>query len=278
MRTKTRLTITLAEDLVAQIDTLINGTTIKNRSHAIETLVKQSLTPTINTAIILAGGKHSGQANPLLTKIGGTTLLSYTLSMLKKHHVSRVIISLGKADRAISKTFGTGEQLGVAIEYSWEETALGTGGAVKKAQPLLHNAPFLVIHGDVLTTLNLSDLFAFHFSEQSLATVAVKPRMGEPKYGQVFIQGNKIIRFLEKGVQSGISIINTGLYVFNPKIFDAFPTRTSFTLEKDVFPLLAEKKQLSASIFQGIWYDISTPASLQEATARWKEISSQVNK
>lgn len=272
MRTKTRLTITLSEELVSQLDTLVDGATVKNRSHAIETLLKDSLSPTVHTAIILAGGPAE-KNNPALITIDGVALLSHTLNLLKKHRVSRVIFSMDKNNQRLSKLFRDGQNLGLKIEYSREEKPLGTGGAVKKVQPLLGNAPFLVIHGDVLTTMNLSDLFAFHFREKSLATIAVKPRMSEPKYGQVFIQGNKIARFLEQGAKDGISIINTGVYVFDPKIFDLFPNRSSFTLEKDVFPLLAEKQQLSASFFQGLWYDVSTPASYQEATKRWQEIS-----
>ena len=273
MRTKTRLTITLAQDLLQRIDSLINGVNIKNRSHAIETLVKRSLSPSVHTAIILAGGTLSGKNNPALAKIGGSTLLAYTLTMLKKHRINRVIICLGKDDQPIMKAFGNGENLGLNIEYSLEEKPLGTGGAVKKIESLLHGGPFLVMHSDVLTTVNLNDLFKFHFDEKALATIAVKPRMGEAKFGQVFIQGNKIVRFLEKSAESGISIINTGVYVFDPKIFEVLPSKNSFTLEKEVFPVLASRGQLAAFFFQGIWYDIRTPASYKAARERWKEIA-----
>jgi NDP-sugar pyrophosphorylase family protein len=272
MRTKTRLTITLSEDLVSQLDALVDGSSVKNRSNAIETILKDSLSPTVRTAIILAGGA-SEKDDPALLKIGGDTLLAYTLSLLKKHHIQRVIIALNKNRRLLMKTFGDGSRFDLKIEYNLEDKPLGTGGAVKKALPMLGNAPFLVIHSDVLTTINLTELFAFHFGEKSLATIAVKPRMSEPKYGQVFIQGNKIARFLEQGAKDGISIINTGVYVFDPKIFAVFPARARFTLEKDIFPILAEKQQLSASFFQGIWYDVTTPASYQEAAKRWREIS-----
>ncbi|HCR81263.1 MAG: Nucleotidyl transferase [Candidatus Pacebacteria bacterium GW2011_GWB1_47_8] len=277
MRTKTRLTITLTQDLLQSIDSLINGVSIKNRSHAIETLIKRSLSPRIHTAVILAGGDLAGKNNSALTKLGSSTLLAYTLSMLKKHHLNRVIICLGKDDQPIMKLFGNGENLGLTIEYSLEEKPLGTGGAVKKIQPLLSSGPFLVMHSDVLTTINLTELFKFHFDEKTLATIAVKPRMGELKYGQVFIQGNHIIRFLEKGVESGISIINTGVYVFEPKVFELFPKKESFTLEKEVFPLLASRGQLSAFFFQGRWFDIRTPASYKTARERWKEIAGSLS-
>jgi NDP-sugar pyrophosphorylase family protein len=219
------------------------------------------------------GGKQNGTV--ALQKIGTNYLLTHTLNMLKKHHLKQVIICLAPGNNKIKQLFGNGENLGLKISYQSEEKPLGTGGAVKNVKELLGNQTFLVIHGDILTTLDLGNLFEFHFNENSLATMAVKPRMGEPKYGQVFLQGNKIIKFLDTSTDSGISIINTGVYVFDPKIFDVFPTKARFTLEKDVFPYLAEKKQLSASFFQGIWYDISEDHDYQEAKRHWQKIVSK---
>jgi NDP-sugar pyrophosphorylase family protein len=269
MRTKSRLTITLSQDTVDKIDALVDGAQIKNRSHAIETLIQESLVPSVKAAVILLGGMHNGSA--ALQKIGQHYLLTHTLSMLKKHHINQVIIGMKKGNNKIKQLVGNGENHGLNITYSFEDKPLGTGGAVKNVKKLLNNQPFLVIHGDVLTNLDLSKLFEFHFSENTLATMAVKPRMGEAKYGQVFLQGNKIIRFLDTSTDAGISIINTGVYVFDPKIFDIFPNKSRFTLEKDVFPYLAEKQQLSASFFQGIWYDISETKDYQEAQAHWQE-------
>lgn len=273
MRTKTRLTITLADDLVDKIDDLIAGSAIKNRSHAIETLISQALSPTIRTAVILAGGKEADKNNAGLKKLGDTYVLALLLGRLKQHHITRVIICTDSTNTTLMKRLGNGENLGMKIEYSLEDKPLGTGGAVKKARGLIKNQPFLVIHGDVLTALNFSELGTFHFKEGALATIAVKPRLGEANYGQVFMQGNKILKFLASSADAGISIINTGVYAFDPKLFDILPEQSVFTLEKDVFPLLARRNQLSAFVFQGGWYDISTEASYQEAQDQWKELT-----
>jgi mannose-1-phosphate guanylyltransferase / phosphomannomutase len=272
MRTKTRLTITLSESILDAVDSSINGITVRNRSHAIETFIKKSLSPSIKTAVILAGGNKERDQNPCLTKIGKGYLLTHILDNLKNNHINRVIVCLHKTDTEVMRIFGKGENYGINIEYLVEEQPLGTGGAVKKAKDLVKNSPFLVIHGDTLTNIDLSNLFSFHFTEKSLATIAVKPRLGEPKYGQVFIEGNKIIKFLETSENSGISIINTGIYIFDPKIFEIFPQKEVFTLEKDVFPKLAKQKQLTASIFQGMWFDITDKDSLKKARDKWQEI------
>lgn len=272
MRTKTRLTITLSENILEAIDTTINGINIRNRSHAIETLVKKSLSPTVQTAIILAGGNNHHDNHPALTKIGKGYLLTHIINNLKNNQISNIIICIHKTDTEIMRIFGKGENYGVKIEYLVEEYPLGTGGAVKKAKELIKNSPFLVVHGDTLSNIDLSSLFSFHFAEKSLATIAVKPRLGEPKYGQVFIQGNKITKFLTTSDNTGISIINTGFYVFDPKIFEFFPVKEVFTLEKDVFPKLAQHNQLTASIFQGLWFDITDKDNLKLAKEKWSEI------
>lgn len=272
MRTKTRLTITLSQNILDSVDAMINGINIRNRSHAIETLVKKSLSPTVQTAIILAGGHHDQEPQPALTKIGKGYLLTHIIDNLKNNHINNIIICISKTDTEIMRIFGKGDNYGVKIEYLVEEYPLGTGGAVKKAKELIKNSPFVVVHGDTLANIDLASLFNFHFAEKSLATIAVKPRLGEPKYGQVFIQGNKITKFLATSDNTGISIINTGFYVFDPKIFELFPAKEVFTLEKDVFPNLAEHKQLTASIFQGLWFDITDKDSLKLAKEKWPEI------
>lgn len=272
MRTKTRLTITLSENILNAIDASINGVTVKNRSHAIETLIKKSLSPTVKTAVILAGGNKHEKQHPSLIKIGKGYLLTHIINNLKNNNINNIIICIHKTDTEIMRVFGKGENYGVKIEYLIEEYPMGTGGAVKKAKELVKNSPFLVVHGDTLTNIDLSSLFSFHFSEKSLATIAVKPRLGEPKYGQVFIEGNKITKFLATSDNTGISIINTGIYVFDPKIFELFPAKEVFSLETDVFPKLAKHKQLTASIFQGMWFDITDKDSLKKAKNRWQEI------
>ena len=70
---KARLTITLSPQVLEKVDALVNGITVRNRSHAIETLVKKSLSPSVTSAVILAGGKGKEKVHPGLKKIGGRT-------------------------------------------------------------------------------------------------------------------------------------------------------------------------------------------------------------
>jgi len=270
-RKKSRLTITLSPDLLDRLDRAVDREGLQNRSRAIETYLRRVLRPTVGQAVILAGGAPSGGRMPALDPIAGRPLILHMLRHLVDSGVRSVVVLAGESEPAVRRLVGSGESLGASVRYLPEPELRGTAGALKLAEPLLAGEPFLVLHGDILTDIDLGEFARFHFDEGSLATIAVKPRQSEPRYGQVMLQGNRITRFFETGRDGGISIVNTGVYLFQPGIFGLIDPRDPTQLETDVFPLLAETGELSAFLFQGIWYDISTPANYRRAEQRWSE-------
>ncbi len=270
MRRRSRVTITLDNQLLKKLDQLMIKKNIANRSQVIETLLNQSLKPQVNTAVVLAGGSLN-KGKILLKKVNDQYLFSIMLEHLKEHGIDKIIITTTDEIKPIlEERFGDGSAFELDLIYVTETKPLGTAGALKNIDYLLGSKPFLVVHGDVLTDLNLHDFFEFHVKEGVEITIGVKPRMGEKKYGQVFLQGNKIIRFLKDGTNEGISIVNTGLYVINPRVLKRFPANSQVFLETDVFPRLATEGKLAAFIFQGLWFDISSRDSLMEALSRWR--------
>jgi NDP-sugar pyrophosphorylase family protein len=267
MKKKSRLTITLSQDLLKNVDATIDEQLIRNRSQAIEHLLLQSLGKKVSTAIILTGGSQTNQR--CLKKINDRYLLSITIDHLKENDITNIIICGGKDNNKIYDIFEDGTHLGVNLQYVQELNPLGTAGAIKKAEKYITGSTFIVIHGDVLTNLNISDFIEFHKKEQTIATIGVKPRLGEKKYGMVSLQGNKIIKFDKSSANVGISIINTGLYVFDTKVLNFIPHNKATELEDDIFPLLVQNKELSAFVFQGIWHDISEKKDYDEAVGRW---------
>jgi NDP-sugar pyrophosphorylase family protein len=218
-RSKARLTITLSPDLLERLDRLIAEGDLTNRSQAIETLLRRSLRPTVDTAVILAGGENQGSEIPALAPIGGQTLMARTILHLAEFGIRSFVVLAGPYERDIKQLMGNGENLGVTINYLHEETKQGTAGALKLAQDHIGEDPFLVIHGDVLTDIDIADFIAFHLNEKTIATIAVKPRQAERRYGQVLLQGNRITNFFDSGRDAGISIVNTGVYLLEPAIF-----------------------------------------------------------
>jgi mannose-1-phosphate guanylyltransferase/phosphomannomutase len=269
MRSKSRLTITLSKDLLDQIDQTIDGKIVRNRSHAIEVLLEESLRPRVSTSVILAGGAHAENPPPPLRPVGSKPLLSNTLDLLKRHGIKVVYILSGNVPHVLREAVGETNHHGMVLQYVYEGKPLGTAGAVLAIAGELSSDPFLVIHGDVLTNINLSELIAFHKHENTLATIAVKPREAERKYGKVMLQGNRITEFLGKEVSEGMSIVNTGVYVIHPDALRLVHGKPPRYFEAHLFPRLAEIGELSAFMFQGIWFDISQEDSYQQALARW---------
>ena len=269
MRSKARLTITLDKDLLRQVDKMIVHVAIRNRSHAIESILRENLISRVSTAVILAGGKNSSITHPALHPIDDKELIFITLEHLANYGIRRIFILAGKHEPAFQEIIGENGVFGASITYSKEDKPLGTAGAVKAIESHLEHEPFLVIHADVLTNINLTDFIAFHKQEKTLATIAVKPRDAEKKYGKVLLQGNKITEFSEKEHSEGISIINTGVYMLQPDVLNLIDAGQPAQFEVDVFPKLAAINELSAFLFQGIWFDISDSDSYLGAKTRW---------
>lgn len=267
---KHRLTITLSPELLQTVDKLVDRKNIRNRSHAIEHLIRQSIGKNVTTAVLLAGGEKREEKDTLLKVIKGKTLLERQVEHLKKYGITRCVICLNKSDKKIEKLFSNGSTLGILIEYSYEPKKLGTAGALKQAEGFLKNeVAFVVMHGDVISTIELDELIAFHQTEMAEATLVVKPKLGEKELGQVYMKGSRVTSFSKTAVEREMSIINTGIYVLSTSLLKLLSAKKASFLETDVFPVLAEENKLSAYIFQGIWYDISTTVQYHEAEQQW---------
>lgn len=277
-RRRKRLTITLRGDLLSKIDNLIDGASLRNRSHAIEFLLDQTLTPAVSQAVILAGGPGA-QLRPLtyevpkaLIPVKGKPILEYTIELLRKYQVKDLILAVGHLGGKIRDHFGDGSRFGIKILYSREDKPLGTAGALKLARKHLNEAPFLVIHGDVLTKIDLGSLLSFHQSHGGVATMALAIVKDVSGVETVSLDGYKIKEFFrtpgEKKLKTGL--VNAGIYVFQPEIFKYIP-RFRVKMLEDIFPGLAKKGKLYGYPFSEPWYDVSTPESYEKAIKTWRK-------
>ncbi len=271
MRSKARLTITLPADLLAEIDRMIDKRTVRNRSHAIELLLRESLKPTVSTAVLLAGGSSDMEQLPALLPIQGQALIVQTVNHLIAHGICSFVILAGQNEPLIRGLLGNGKYMGAEIHYVGEAQPMGTAGALKAAEGYLLDQPFLVFHADILTDINIADFVKFHSSQNKLATIAVKPRQAESDYGKVMLEGSEITDFIPESQDQGISIVNTGVYLFEPEVLSLIGSGTTTRLETDVFPKLAKMGELSAFLFQGIWFDISRSSNYESAQIRWQQ-------
>lgn len=274
--TKERLTITLDKELLRRLDGAVDGAKIRNRSHAIEVFLSNSLLPSPIKVLILAGGEGV-KFRPLtyelpksLLPIRGKPLLEHTIHSLRKLGLLEIYVSLGHLGNKIVEYFGNGKKFGVNIHYLEQSRKRpGTAQPLLEARNHFSDDQFMVIYGDVLTKLNLLDLLDFHGSHRGLATMALASVEKTSMWGVASVQGNRIIDFVEKPKAKPRShLINAGVYVLSPEVFK-YIDPTSSRLEKDLFPRLAHDGKLFAYPFETEWYDVSTPGVYEEVLRFW---------
>lgn len=276
---RSRITITLDNNSLEQVDRLIDGSKLRNRSHAIEFVLNDYLRQTVKKAVILAGGQgtklrpYTYEVPKPLLPVSGRPILEYVLKLLKKSGITEVVICIGYLGEKIKEQFGNGDRLGLKITYSEEKEPLQTGGALAKVKKFTGDDTFLVIHGDLLTTLSFQDLINFHQKESELATVALTTVAEPSEFGQLTLHGTKLVRFYQKNDGKDIKspLVHAGIYVFSPAIYNFFPkNKTSFSLE-DIMEKLIQDEKVSGFIFEGQWFDVGSLENYENAIKLFKE-------
>ncbi len=274
---RSRITITLDTNLLKKIDRLIDKKQIRNRSHAIEYIITQYTQSTVHKAIILAGGRGT-QLRPYtyeipkpMLPVAGKPILEHLINQLRDNGITDIVIAISYLGDQIKKYFGTGEKFGVTISYSEEEENLLTGGALNKIKELVGQDTFLVIHGDILTDFSFSDFIQFHKRQNTIATVALTTSSEPTDFGQIKLHGTHLTNFYSHTEQPGMQshLINTGIYAFEPSIFNEFPKKEKFALE-DVITGLIDQQEVSGFVFEGSWYDVGNPQNYEKAIKEYK--------
>jgi len=272
---KEKIAISMDKALLKRIDTRIDGTNIKSRSHAIELLLTQALGGGADvSALILCGGEKRGLTPATyhlpraMVEVGGKPILQRIIEWLKANGMRRIVLAVGQNGSEIESYFRDGSGFGVEIVYLRESRPLGTAGAVRNMRKAKEaggaGGNFVVLNGDVLCDFDLRAMLEAHRKSNVLATMALKSVRDEGRYGVAETEGEKIVKFEERAKQKGESrLVNAGVYVLSEKIFNYLPEQGM--LEREVFPKLAQKGLMRGYVFSGKWLDVGDRASLQRA-------------
>lgn len=166
----------------------------------------------------------------------------------------------------------TNNNFGINFNYITEETLSGTAGGVKKCQFFFDKGtPFLVLSADGLTNADLEKGIEIHKKTGAIATIGIKPIAMEdvPKFGVVVTDNDGFItEFQEKpSIESAKSnFINTGIYIFDYKIFDYIPENTFYDFAKDVFPKLLNEHAINTFEVNEYWSDIGSIGQYIQST------------
>lgn len=244
-------------------------------------------------AVILAGGLGTRLAEETdikpkpMVEIGGYPILWHIMKGFAAQDFSQFYVALGYKGDIIKRYFLDHYTLNGSMRINLADGSVShfekesenwdvhlidtgastlTGGRVKRLEPFLKDAPFIVTYGDGLCDVNLQALIQHHRKNKCLATVtAVRP---PARFGELILEDNRVAKFSEKP-QTGTGWINGGFIVFEPQVFD-YMTGDQDILESDVLEVLSARGELSAYCHDGFWQCMDTLRDKRHLEALWE--------
>ena len=226
-------------------------------------------------AVILAGGKGT-RLKPYTTvfpkplmPIGDRPILESIIQQLKSYGFNEIIMAVGHLAELIMAFFNDGNKYGIKIKYTREEKPLGTAGPLALMKEELKET-FLMMNGDVLTTLNYSDLVDYHKRNGAIATIALKRRTVKIDFGVPEVdEANNIIGYTEKPEIE--YLVSMGVYVFEPRVFKYI--KPGYLDFPDLIKkLISNGETIKGYVYDGYWLDIGRPDDYERANREIDEI------
>ncbi|MCS4540259.1 MAG: nucleotidyltransferase family protein [Thaumarchaeota archaeon] len=225
-------------------------------------------------AIILAGGQGlrlrpftEDKPKPLVP-VNGRPIAELQIEWLKSAKIDSVTFLCGYMWERLKEHFGTSFN-GVSVDYSVEESPLGTGGAIRKALPNIPSGEenVVLMNGDVITDLDLANMIRSHTAPSTPSSASILLVPYKSRFGIVYIDKLKVIRkFEEKPVFPDVWI-NGGIYVINLKKISRHLPEVG-DIERETFPKLVTYGEVTGYPHYGFWSYIDTVKDLQEAESQ----------
>lgn len=196
----------------------------QNRLLGLETWEKTSAHRRYDNPVFIMAGGFGTRLKPLtdtcpkpMLKIGYKPMLEILIERFAKAGFHNIYISTHYLPEMITEYFGNGERWGVNIQYVYEVSPLGTGGALGLLPEDVADLPLIMINGDVLTTLDFERLLQYHTTSDAVATMCVRQYEYQIPYGVITGDGEVITEMVEKPIQS--YFVNAGIYMLQPHLF-----------------------------------------------------------
>ena len=223
-------------------------------------------------AMILAAGLGN-RMRPLtlhtpkpLLEVGGKPLIVWHIEKLQKIGVTEIVINTAWLGEKLANALGDGSQFGVKILWSHEGEGLETAGGIINALPLLGDEPFILVNGDVWTTMDFSTLLNVDLGDKQAHLVLVDNPPQHLKGD--FILSNGLAYTFEQE-QSGEAFTYSGIAVLHPRMFAGLENG-----KRPLAPLLKQamqQQQVLAEKMQAVWVDVGTPERLQQLDQQIKQ-------
>ena len=224
-------------------------------------------------AVILAGGKGT-RLKPFtnaipkpLVPIGDMPILEIVLRQLRYYGVTSVTLAVNHLARLIQAFFSDGSELGLDIAYSLEDQPLGTAAPLREIGNLPES--FLIMNGDVLTTLDFADLMAFHKEHGNAITIATFERKVKIDLGVLKVESGTLADYIEKPEYS--FTVSTGIYACKRDALSAIPETGRFDMPQLVLALKESSERVGVYSGDFEWLDIGRLDDYETAVALFEE-------
>ena len=226
-------------------------------------------------AVVLVGGEGT-RLRPLtfttpkqLLPIAGVPMIERVIANLAHHGIDQVVLSMGYRPDAFVEAYPDERCAHLPVRYAIEPEPLDTAGAVRFAARWAGiDERFVVVNGDVLTTLDLGALVTLHADRGAEATISLTPVDDPSRFGVVPTdETGRVLAFIEKPAPdtAPTNLINAGTYVLEPTVLDRIADDRRVSIERETFPVLAEEGRLFALASDAYWIDTGTPETYLQA-------------
>ena len=244
---KSKIAISVNNALLRLVDSKVDGSVIRSRSQAIDFFLKKGLQEqSVSVAVLLLKGEHQPIA---LKEIKGISLIKQQIEFFANHGIKTIYI-VTQHTKHMNLLLAEISDSKINVEVV-EKQAKGNAEALVAVKEKINNS-FIVMSGDTYNNFDLFKMVKKHTDSDKLATMGLMTREKASQYGTAILDGDLVVDFHEKPKHYSTNIVNAGIYIFKPEVFELFEDATS--LEKDLFPRLARLKQLVGFFTYGEYF------------------------
>ena len=225
-------------------------------------------------AVVLAGGRGTRLApyttilpKPLMP-VGERSILEIVVDQLEQAGVVDIRFSVGYLSHLIRAVFDSRPASSADITYVGEKDALGTAAPLKLMKDL--DSTFLVMNGDVLTTLDFGEVVRHHREQGNALTIATHARSIKIDYGILHVDVSHRVRAFEEKPEI-VSAVSMGIYVMEPEVLGQIPEGRHFDFPDLVAAMLDTGLPIGAFRYDGLWFDIGRHEDYERAVLAWAE-------
>jgi len=225
----------------------------------------------VKQAVIMVGGKGTRlmpltkyRPKPILPVLD-KPCLRYLIESFAGSGIKEIILACGYRSSQLVEAIGNGSDLGIRIDYAYEDEPLGTGGAMKSVEDRLDDV-FVAANGDVFADISLKEQINTHFSYDAEVTIALTSVSNPCEFGIARVGDEyRIMEFKEKPKPEEVfsDLINAGVYIINKTALSYVPKTGFFDFSKDLLPvLMRDNKRIQGYKLKGLWRDVGRPVDL----------------